>query len=106
MTPEEGYRLASFARPGFKIVMGPTEANEVHVAPLFLQNLRGLPGDWSWEDRDLRLRLGFVPSLWAKTFASVAEALSHEVTDAEWQWLHGSASLVAARAWIAERGDE
>ena len=85
--------------------MGPTEAKEVHVPPLSLQNLRGLPGDWSWEDHDLRLRLGFVPSLWAKNFASVAEALGHEVTNTEWRWLHGPASLVAARAWAAELGD-
>jgi hypothetical protein len=34
MTPEEGYRLAQYQRPGVKIIMGPTEAREEWIKPL------------------------------------------------------------------------
>jgi len=101
MTPEQGYELAKFQRPGVKIVMGPTDAVEVEVTPMSFLDLRDLPGDANWFDRDMRAWLGFVPSLWATFFATVAGALGHFVTKEEWEWLDGrNSSLDKARKWI------
>ncbi len=101
MTPEQGYDLAKFQRPGVKIVMGATGAREEKMAPVNYQVLRKLPGDWSWVEYDLRKRLGFLPSLWARMYGLAAEQLGHMTTDAEWKWLSGpSSSLQTADAWL------
>lgn len=100
MTPDQAMAMARFQRPGVKLVVGPTKAREEPVAPLRRQALHALPGDYSWRSRDLRLRLGFLPSLWAMFFAEIAQSVGHTVTDAEWRWLHGPACLNEARAWV------
>ncbi len=102
MTPECAYELARYARPGVKIVMGATEAREEQIRPLDVSQLSKLPGDSTWFAYLIRQRLGFVPSEWAKIFACQASALGHDVTDNEWHWLHGPATLTQARAWISE----
>jgi hypothetical protein len=98
MTPDDALSLAQYQRPGVRIVVGATSAKELPVTPL--GSLHHLPGDNSWRERDLRLRLGFVPSLWAMAFANSVEAAGGIVTDDEWRWLHGPATLGAARAWL------
>ena len=100
MTPEEGYERAKYMRPGVRIVMGPHCAVEMDVLPLSEYATRNLPGDKSWHDRDLRLSLGFLPSMWAKRFAFLAQNMGHDVTRHEWVWLHGPASLDKAMKWL------
>lgn len=101
MTPEHGYQLAQFQRPGVVIVMGAENARERLVRPLSQSKIQALPGDHSFWERDMRARLGFVPSLFAHRFAAAAELLGHSATDEEWRWLDGPASLKDARAWLS-----
>ena len=104
MTPEEGYAASRYQRPGIKIIMGPEASREAPIVALSEWAIAKLSGDASWSDRDLRLRLGFVPSLWAKLFALVAEQNGHKATDDEWKWLHGKATLVDAGKWSERDG--
>lgn len=101
MTPDDALHLAQYQRPGVRLVVGANSAEERPVTPL--RSLRHLPGDETWKERDLRRRLGFVPSLWAMAFADEVEAAGGIVTDDDWRWLHGSATLDAARAWAIDK---
>lgn len=91
-----------FQRPGIKLIVGPESAREEWVSPVPMERAAHLPGDASWKARDLRLRLGFSPSLWAQGFACAAEAFGHALTNGEWAWLHGTATLVEAHEWISK----
>lgn len=102
MTPEEGYNLARYQLTGKKVIMGPTDSKIVDTKPLSNLKLHKLPGDFSWIDRELRLRLGFVPSLWTKSFACAAMMEGHNVTYEEWIWLQGKSTLIEARKWLNE----
>lgn len=101
MTPEEGYRLARYQRPGVVIFMGPDEAEERAVFPLSADTINRLPGDPSLWARNMRTRLGFVPCPWVLMFATQAKVQAgHNVSNDEWRWLHGPATLIEARAWL------
>ena len=106
ITPEEGYYLAKYQRPGRKIVMGPHAARDDKIAPLTRQHMSALPGFWSFYDYDTNARLSFVPSFWSKCFAFAAITQGRVVTDDEWRWLHGKASLSDARAWLFATQEE
>jgi len=100
MSPDKGHDLAAFQRPGIRIIMGAQDCREEWIKPLGHNDLKKLPGDWSWEVRRLRLMLGFVPSLWAQLFGGMASLLGHDVSVEDWRWLNGPASILDARAWI------
>jgi len=100
MTPEEGYSLSEYRRPGVKVVMGITNAKEASVEPLPKYNLNKLPGDSSWHLRDLRLWLGFIPPLWALVFAYEAKSLGREVTKEDYKGLQKSTTLDQAKLWL------
>ena len=102
LTVEEGYRRAAYQRSGVRIVMGAVEAREERVAALAQHTMKDLSGDWTWANRDLRVRLGFLPCAWARAFGALAEGMGHCVSDEEWKWLHGPATRVQARAWLIE----
>jgi hypothetical protein len=104
MTPDQAMQLARFQVPGVKVVVGPTAVRIERIAPLSPVRLDELPGDHSWHERDLRLRLGFVPSAWAQSFGGAASRhFGHDVTDAEWRWLHGQqSSLETVRSWLSD----
>lgn len=98
MNPERALELAKHQRPGVRLVVGPTEARGEPTWPL--PSTHHLPGDPSWRERDLRRRLGFVPSLWAQWQAAAAECLGHKVTVSEWRWLCGPVvTAESARQW-------
>lgn len=100
MTADEAIALSSFQRPGVKLIVGAELAREETIPALSKWHLHQLPGDPSWQCRELRFRLGFVPSSWAKAFSSnVKRLFAHNASDAEWRWLHGPASLEDACAW-------
>jgi hypothetical protein len=100
MTSDQAYELAKFQRVGVVLIVGAEYAYEKQIEPISRNELSKMKGDLSWSDRELRLRLGYLPSDWAKCFAGVAHELDHEVSDDEYHWLHGAASLKDARAWI------
>jgi hypothetical protein len=100
MSPEEGYALSLYQRPGFKVVMGPCEALSEPVPQVSKQYLYHLPGHAYWEDYDLKQLLGFVPCVWAKSFVSVAAYYNHTATPEEWVWLNGKCTLLEAFSWI------
>jgi hypothetical protein len=102
LTVEEGYRRAAYQRSGVRIVMGAVEAREERVAALAQHTLKDLPGDWTWANRALCVRLGFLPCAWARAFGALAEGIGHCVSEEEWKWLHGPATLVQARAWLID----
>lgn len=52
MTPAQGYNLAQYQRPGFKVVMGATEARDVTIKPISKWKYSQLAGDVSWNIRD------------------------------------------------------
>ena len=101
MTPEAALELAKYQRPGVVLQVGPTEAKEARIRPLSDQRLRALPGDATWLDRHLRLRLGYVPSAWAKQAAKwMTLAARRRITDDEWRWLaHPQTGIAAVEAW-------
>lgn len=101
MTPEQGYDLADFQRPGYTIVMGPTEAREEMTQPVSSFELDKMQGEYLWADYVLRRRLGFLPSLWSKIMVVRFRCvIDRDVTDDEWRWLHGPATLEAVEKWI------
>lgn len=100
MTPEQGYHLAKFQRPGVVIVMGPLEAREKRTAPIHWCDYLGLPGERSLEEYALRRWPDLITFSMAVLAAEIAEKLGHAVTDAEWRWLHGPASRKATYEWI------
>ena len=102
MTPDQAIQLAQFQRPGVKLVLGAEEAREEIIAPLSSWQLSQLPGDSSWQLRDLRLWLGFTPSLWAFACGTVFTAVSgRNPTKEEWIWLNGPASLKDTQDWVS-----
>lgn len=101
MDVDEAMRLSRFQRPGVRLVVGPVGAREEVMKPLPNYKLRLLPGDFSWQARALRLRLGYLPSPWARFFAMEAGRWGHLLTAEEFRWLHGrSCSLEEAQSWV------
>lgn len=101
MTPEEGYRLAQYQRPGVQIVMGPTEAREEPVRPLTDMDYSKLPGDCSLFDYDVRRVCGgWLPHRLA-IFAGgmIWVATGRLLTVHEWRYLH-DATAEARRAFV------
>ena len=105
MTADQALALAEYALPGCVIQVGATEGRVTPIRPISPDQLQNLPGDWAWEDRDMRIRYGFLPSLWARTFMYYANVLGHDVSQQEAEWLNGPATLAQARAWLHELKD-
>jgi hypothetical protein len=58
MTPDQAFHLAKFQRPGVILCVGAEQAKERQVTPLsYYLDLRKLPGDASWAERDFRLAI-------------------------------------------------
>jgi hypothetical protein len=94
--------LARFQRPGVILIVGPTEAREDVLRPLNPWQISKLPGDSSFARRDLRLRLQFMPGMFACFFAGKAAKLGYDATNEEWVWLNGRASLEDACRWLSQ----
>jgi hypothetical protein len=111
MTADEALALAKFHRPGVKLIVGPTEAREEQTSAAKLSTDWRNPQPASWREYDLRKRLGFIPSPWARAFARRYEdATGREPTDDEYRWLHDNsgrgASLMAAQEWLGAANNE
>lgn len=117
MTPEEGYDLAKFQRPGRMIIMGPESAYDVQMPsaddqPIWVKNTLGIkdpsaypPHHWSFWAYDMFHELGWVPSLWARGVADNMARLTGIPTDADrYRWLRKpSTGLREVAEWIRER---
>lgn len=104
MTPSEGYDLATFQLPGYKIVMGPTEARLAPISPA-PRSMKQYPR-WhlSWERVNLFRNHGIDPSALAKAAADAAQMLGYTATTEEWRWLEQkSTSLADTQAWLASK---
>jgi hypothetical protein len=101
MTPQEGYELAKYQRPGFKVVMGPDRAKSQRISAIPMEDLKDLPGFHSWLWYDAYRLYGFVPSGWAMNFLVVAISRDHLPTQEEMEWLHSPrCSLKNVRDWL------
>ena len=118
MTPEEGYRLAQFQRPGIKIVMGPTEAREDRIAPRAVLYGKAwgdtgaptpvLDTATSWFEYDCarlvgKLRLSPWVTRWCAEISSVADRLPTE--DEVAFLLRPATGLAEARKYVESLRD-
>lgn len=105
MTADQALALAEYALPGCIIQVGATDGRIVPIRPLRLEQMQNLPGDWTWEDRHIRLRYGFLPSARARMFMHYANVIGHDVSQQEVEWLNGPATLAQSCAWLRELED-
>ena len=114
MTPEEGYHLAAFQRPGIKIVMGATEAREERVAPhpLLYGKVYGDTGTptpvmtsaTSWFEYDCARLIGKTRlSLWTTVFLALLAFFAGRAPTADEVRFFDApkTSLVNAHAYLA-----
>lgn len=102
MTPDRACELAQYQRPGVKLVVGPTEAREEVVKPLWYWHVWQLPGDASWWHRDARLRLGFEPHPVGEMIGRMIEETTGDMLSVE-DWMTLQNGSQADREGVARR---